>query len=379
MKAIKFSVAAAAALAVSAFAADGDVLKPYGLISGEVGSYFDSTAKGENRIGVRSYASRFGLKGAHTLDGGLTAVYQLEAGFNGVNDSNGIPSVRAQDDGAITKGNGNNNLASRNTFVGVAGGFGTFVIGNHDTPYKIVARGAGAVSSGDTVADLHLNVDRRLQGAIAYIAPAEALGGVTVAAAVVPVKGEKGTPSKANDGFHYSLGVLAPIGDIGLTVGAAYESAFVPVANDTIDSFFVAANFKQDIFSVGLAFENTSVGKKIAGKDAAYNTFLLPVSVSLGDGLFVNAAYKLTQFDKFKDAATIPASVVTAFEKTSLSNGVAIDPDETVNQFSVSAGKNWGKDLTAYVGVKNTSAKDKIYGNKKGGTDFGIGLKVAFN
>jgi predicted porin len=300
--------------------------------------------------------------------------------------------VRAQDNGAITTSTGNNQLANRNTFVGIAGGFGTFVIGNHDTPYKIVARGAGAVSSADTVADLRLNVDRRLQGAIAYIAPAEALGGVTVAVAVVPVKGEKAADSagkvKNNDGFHYSLGVLAPIGDVGLTVGAGYESAFVPLLDDTIDSFFLGVNFKQDIFSVGLAFENTAVGDKIskyAGiKDIGYNTFLLPVSVSLGDGLFVNVAYKLTQFEKpdLLDSAALLSNgsyVIDAFTATSLQNGIQVDLDESVNQFSLSVGKNWGKDLTAYAGVKNTSAGEKIYGGKKSAADFGVGLRVSFN
>ncbi|MDR0747490.1 MAG: porin [Helicobacteraceae bacterium] len=397
MRANRLSVAAIAALAVvtSAFAADG--LVPYGQISGEVGSYFDTAAAG-NEIGVRSYASRFGLKGAADV-GGVTAVYQLEAGFNPVNGANGIPGAALQDASSITPSNGDDNtLATRNTFVGVAGSFGTFVIGNHDTPYKIVARGAGAISNADTVADLHLQTDRRLKGAVAYIAPADALGGVTVAVAVVPVKsgasgggdlyidpvygnipadgnvtgidwGYTSSSYKDNSGFHYSIGVLAPIGDSGLTIGAGYESAYVAVYDDTIDSFFGAVNFKQDAFSVGLGVEVVTAGDDI-GKDLGTTTFILPVGVNLDDGLYINAGVKLTQFDK-AGAAPLTNTV-----------GVA-DPDEAITQVGLSFGKKWGKNLDAYVGGKFTSAKNKVIGTgadaKKSATDFGFGLKVAFN
>lgn len=355
MKAIKFSVAAAAALAVSAFA---DGLTPYGQISGEVGSYYDTTSDG-NVIGVASYASRFGLKGAADVGNGLTAVYQLEAGFNGVNDP--VAGIGADNPaGDVSSGAGNGGLASRNTFAGIAGGFGTFVIGNHDTPYKIAARGAGAISSADTVADLHLNVDRRLEGAVAYIAPAEALGGITLAVAAVPVKDVN--RSAENDGFHYSVGVLAPIGETGLTVGAGYESAYAPAFDDTADSFFVAVNFKQDLFSVGVAFENTTVNPV---DDAGYTTILVPLALTLDDGLYVNAAFKLTTFDK--TGAAVPAIV--------LQSAPLDDVDGSATEISASIGKKFGKNLDLYAGVKSFST-DK---SDISGADVAVGLKVAFN
>ncbi|GHV58657.1 hypothetical protein FACS1894103_0640 [Campylobacterota bacterium] len=362
MKAIKFSVAAAAALAL-ATVASADGLTAYGQVSGEVGSYVDTAADG-NKIGVRSYASRFGLKGAADVGGGLTAVYQLEAGFNGVNGNNGLGDVGVATQNAnspLTKGGGDNQLASRNTFAGIAGGFGTFVVGNHDTPYKIVARGAGAVSSADTVADLHLQTDRRLNGAIAYIAPADALGGVTLAVALVPVKDTNG--SRDNSGFHYSVGALIPAGDIA-TIGIGYESAYVPVADASETSIFAAATFKFDAIKVGVAVEQVTDDKKI-GSDRGATTVLVPFSIGLGDGLYVNAGVKATKFDK----------VAGAYAADTI--GVA-DPDNQILQVSAAVGKKWASTLDLYAGAKQTQAKEKVIGTKKSATEFGVGLKVAF-
>ncbi|MDR3347121.1 MAG: porin [Helicobacteraceae bacterium] len=367
MKAIKFSVAAAAALAVSAFAADGDVLKPYGVVSGEVGLYQISGTDGQG-IDVQSYASRFGLKGAHDL-GGLTAVYQVEVGFNPVNGSVALDSRTGQNH--VLGGNQNNNngtVSTRNSFVGIAGGFGTFVIGNHDTPYKLAARGSGAVSNADTVADLHLQTDRRLKGAVAYIAPADAVGGATIAAAIVPAHttNDKGDPQ---NNFSYSLGVVVPV-DI-IKVGAGVEVANVSEdgikEEASVTSFFVGVNAKiGDQFTVGLAYENVSANDN--GGKGKVSTFLLPITASLGDGLYANLGARLTTVDK----NGVPPA--TGF--------VALAPaDESQTDIGLTFGKKWGKDLDAYAGAKfvTTSEKSSSLGDEKTGFDFGIGLKVSFN
>ncbi len=65
---------------------------------------------------VSNNTSRFGIKGDEDLGGGLKSIYQMESSF-------------ITDEGGGT-------LASRNTFVGLAGGMGTVKIGRHDTPYK---------------------------------------------------------------------------------------------------------------------------------------------------------------------------------------------------------------------------------------------------
>ena len=81
-----------------------------------------------------SRASRLGFKGSEDLGDGMKAVYQIEQ----------------QVDEAT--------MGSRNTFVGLAGGFGTLVMGRHDTPYKI---STGSLDIfGDTIADYNMVIGR---------------------------------------------------------------------------------------------------------------------------------------------------------------------------------------------------------------------------
>ncbi|RXZ32370.1 porin [Oxalobacteraceae bacterium CAVE-383] len=64
--------------------------------------------------------SRLGFKGTEDLGDGLKAIFQLEMGFS-------------SDTGAATDSSA---PFSRNTFVGLTGGFGTIKLGNMDTVYK---------------------------------------------------------------------------------------------------------------------------------------------------------------------------------------------------------------------------------------------------
>jgi predicted porin len=105
-------------------------------------------------------SNRLGVKGSEDLGGGLKAIYQVEFG------------VRLAD-GDFNAANGDRGSVSmRNTFVGLAGGWGTFLVGRHDTPLKISTGKLDLFA--DTVADyngpLGFN-DIRADNAIAYISP----------------------------------------------------------------------------------------------------------------------------------------------------------------------------------------------------------------
>jgi predicted porin len=76
-----------------------------------------TTAKSVNR--VQSNSSRFGVKGSEALNEGLAAIWQLEIQVDPAN-------------GGGTPFNG-----TRNSNVGLKGGFGTVFVGNWDTPYKL--------------------------------------------------------------------------------------------------------------------------------------------------------------------------------------------------------------------------------------------------
>lgn len=159
-------IIAVAALGAPVFAADE---KP--MVAGNVEIYgrahlsvdvisTDDQASGadKNLINVSSNSSRIGFKGSEDLGSGLKAVYQLELGVN-MDKSESSPTLR-------------------NSYVGLSGGFGTVILGTHDTPYK-TATGRYDVF-GDTMGDYNAiigtidaatNFDLRPKDVIAYVSP----------------------------------------------------------------------------------------------------------------------------------------------------------------------------------------------------------------
>jgi predicted porin len=123
-------------------------------------------------------ASRLGVKGSEDLGNGLKAIYQVEFGIN-LNDTNG--NVLSNSD----------SITYRNTFVGLAGDWGTFLLGRHDTPMKISTGKLDLFA--DTMADYNGTVgfnDFRADNVVAYISPS--WSGFQLAAAIVPAGGATG-------------------------------------------------------------------------------------------------------------------------------------------------------------------------------------------
>ncbi|MTW20294.1 porin [Allochromatium palmeri] len=118
-------------------------------------------------------ANRIGLKGSEDLGNGMKAIYQVEFGIKMTEES-----VR----GNAASG-GDDFITMRNSFVGLTGGWGTFVVGRNDTPYKTST--AKLDLFADTMADYNGTVrfdDVRADNAIAYVSPS--LSGFQLAAAI---------------------------------------------------------------------------------------------------------------------------------------------------------------------------------------------------
>jgi predicted porin len=149
------------------------------LVQTNPGEDFDGWGMSSNGyIPGEGRASRIGVKGSEDLGGGLKAIYQVEFGVN-LNDTNDNVLNNAD---AITM---------RNSFVGLAGGWGTFLMGRHDTPMKISTSKLDLFV--DTMADYNGTVgfrDLRADNAVAYISPSWA--GFTFAAAIIPSGGATG-------------------------------------------------------------------------------------------------------------------------------------------------------------------------------------------
>lgn len=160
MKKSLIALAVAGVVSAPAFAATANV-DVYGVLNAAV-SYVDDQATAINDVQVSTFGSRIGFKGAEDLGSGLKAIWQIESSINFEEQSG--------------------TLAGRNSFVGLSGGFGTFLLGNHDTPLKTVGRKVDLF--GDTIGDSR-NVmggasDTRAKNAVAYMSPS--FGGFEFAA-----------------------------------------------------------------------------------------------------------------------------------------------------------------------------------------------------
>lgn len=79
-----------------------------------------------NRVSGNS--SRFWLRGTEKLTGDLSAIFHIETGFNSDGSDNNAAGAAATAGG----------VATRDTWVGLQGGFGRVRMGQMDTPYKDV-------------------------------------------------------------------------------------------------------------------------------------------------------------------------------------------------------------------------------------------------
>ena len=81
---------------------------------------------------IKSLASRVGFKGSQIFDNGLAVIYQYELEVDAIDWD---PAFK-----------------QRNSFIGLKGAFGKFIIGMHDTPVKNAARNIDLFN--DTSADI---------------------------------------------------------------------------------------------------------------------------------------------------------------------------------------------------------------------------------
>ena len=169
--------------------------------------------RGREGRGV-SRANRIGVKGSEDLGGGLKAIYQVEFGISLANES----------DLRIANGD-KGSVSMRNSFVGLAGGWGTFLVGRHDTPMKISTGKLDLFA--DTMADYNGTIgfqDIRADNAIAYISPS--FSGFQLAAAIVPGG------------------------------GATVEGVFNPDSDSLAEAYSIAAIYKNGPFYGAIAYES---------------------------------------------------------------------------------------------------------------------------
>ena len=260
-------------------------------------------SKGANLQG-EGRASRLGVKGSEDLGNGLKAIYQIELGINFDTNNNVVSN--------------SDTISYRNTFVGLAGDWGTFLMGRHDSPMKISTGKLDLFA--DTMADYNGTIgfnDFRFDQAVAYISPN--WSGLQFAGAIVP--GGAATAGAGqnwnDDGIAegYSLALIYSNGPF--YASAAYESVSEEMQMNTATSLngcfpytFTSTAFgaEQDLFTLrGCDQATDSYDKWRLGLGLLdWNGFTLTAIYENQDNLPGSSAYQgVTYYDQTLQDGTV--------------------------------------------------------------------------
>jgi predicted porin len=234
---------------------------------------------------LNDQTSRIGFKGTEDLGGGLKAIWQVESALGTAAGGGEFSNL------------GGTTLGSRDTFVGLAGDFGTVLAGKHDTPYKMAgssdlfadtsadAENSSAIIGNDLDGNGLGGFDIRATNAIAYVSPA--FSGLTLVGAVVP--GEKtGTTQKAHNlADAYSLAGLYSNGP--LSVNVAYEDHTANLVYDltSVDAkesaWKVKVGYTIDAILLGATYEDqTGVDLNNGNGKMKSKNYLLSAAYGMG-------------------------------------------------------------------------------------------------
>lgn len=306
--------------------------------------------------GVNSVASRLGVKGSEDLGNGLKAVYQIEFAVN--IDSNNETTTETETEFkngkyvSKSKSKTSGNLAARNQYVGLAGGFGTVLLGRHDTPVKM-AQGTDLFDDGmgdnqSTTAIGWGGGENRLANVLAYVSPS--FGGVTFALAAVAAESNATDKDKSMPGNALSGAIMYGSKKKGLYLAGAYEKADEHYAASEDSYMRLVAQYAVSGL-VANAMYQIHEAKNLAGKTVNKNN------------ITASAGYKMGDF--------MPKL------KVSVDNG-----DNSFEGTYIGAGLNYslGKSTTAYVEL-NQFDKKMAANNGNGTKDYlatAIGLQHKF-
>nr|WP_315188454.1 porin [uncultured Albidiferax sp.] len=278
--------------------------------------------------------SRFGLKGSEDLGGGLKAVFLLESGFN------------ADDGSSRTSGS----TFDRQSYVGLAGGFGEIQLGNTWTPLDDIHGNANAVFDSilSPTAYIQAGYVASPKNQIKYITPS--FGGLTGAVSYALGENKTATTSAKNV---FGLNVQYAAGP--LYVGYAYQN---DKKSDAVATGGTGVTTKHNLlnatYDLGVAKLLASY-RNVKNPDTGYekeNTVQVGVDIPVGASLVVSTGYARAK----SEAA-----------------GFA---DLTTNGFAIGASYSLSKRTSVYTGYNRTEAK--IADEKVKGNLYAVGIRHAF-
>lgn len=231
-----------------------DGITIYGRLDVAVESNNDGDVK---RTALHNYSSRLGFRGERKFNDTFSGIMQIETGV-------------APDDNANS-----GTLASRNSFVGLKGQFGTVIAGKHDMPFKSL-EGGGAVSqlwgnadtpdvilngkgTGRTIKDNIFGLGTRQTNVLQYWSPKFSNVSIKLAYSPDEVNGASGTTKSTN------LGGSIEFDDGTWNAGIAMEKqSNKTAAGQDLSGTKATAGYKFDQGTVGVGYStiNNGAGKK---------------------------------------------------------------------------------------------------------------------
>ncbi len=266
-------IALAVAGALTApLAAHADAPTVYGKIHVSIESISNdnSAADPDSGLATSTNSSRLGVKGSSDLDNGMKLVYQME-GEVGV--------------GATSK----NNFMSRNTYVGLAGDFGTILTGRHDTPFKGVGRSVDYFGDGMGDSRTVINPDKkyydlRPDNVIAYATPE--MGGFSAVLAYVTDAAD----DTKDDGKQTATSLSATYKAGSLMLGLGYQSLSKDATGGEAETATrLVGSYNFGSFEVSALVQNMTAHKGIDGKDGS--AMGIGGKLDLGAGSDIRAQY----------------------------------------------------------------------------------------
>jgi len=302
---MKKSLVALAALAVVGAASAQSSVTLSGIIKGGVAqTKFSNGATGNgSNTGLADGSSRFIIGGREDLGGGMAAIFQIDTRFRV--DDNGAPPTTSP-------------LATGNTFVGLAGGFGSIRIGKLDTHYctgsdehgvRATALGASSCGILGYVGGLSQSIANasRSTNVIRYDLPSTMMagltGGITYSTAFANQAAQvtDGGIGAAGDGKAWNANIGYASGPFKLAFSywnAKAEDRNITVARNDQKAWTVAGGWNFGIGTVGLTYDMSEYDKA----PAASGTFTankrrawsVPVTFGVGAGTIL-ATYTRAQ------------------------------------------------------------------------------------
>lgn len=274
-----------------------------------------SNDKASKQMRVQSNASRFGVKGSEDLGEGLKGLYQFELEMDADGSGNSVKTTAKDASAAdITAGKPASKATytstptpsglgkSRNSGVGIEGGFGKVIMGIWDTPFKVAHNKIELFDNttsftatkviGRTANAMDYN--SRQKNSVTYWSPT--IGGAQISAAV-----------KADETTNYknSVSVAGTFEMDEFYVAAAYENrpdqSFAATSDTGIR---VVSKYSLGDFWLGGAYESMKVNTSTT---ASYtqNNFELAGSYKMGPSVLAATYVKAGKSSAANTAATL--------------------------------------------------------------------------